>query len=38
MQGSLPLAHQEGPKVAGSPVHLHGAGIANGDEEAVGRL
>lgn len=37
-ESTSPLAHKERPKVAGSAVHLHGAGIANGDEEPVGRL
>lgn len=36
--GSLPLAYKEGPKVASPPIHLHGAGIADGDEEAISRL
>lgn len=35
---SFSLAHEEGPEVARPPVHLHGAGIADGDEEAVSRL
>lgn len=35
---SFSLAHEEGPKVAGPPVHLHGAGVADGDEEAVSGL
>lgn len=32
------LTHEEGSKVARPPVHLHGAGVAHGDEEAVRRL
>ena len=35
---SLTLAHQEGPEVARPAVHLHGAGVADRDEEAVSRL
>lgn len=38
IRGSLSLAHKEGTKVARPSIHLHGAGIAYGDEEAVGRL
>ena len=32
------LTHKEGPKVAGPAVHHHSADVANGDEQAVGRL
>lgn len=32
------LAHQEGAEVARPAVHLHAAGVADGDKEAVGGL
>lgn len=31
----MSLSHKKGPEIAGPPIHLHSAGIADADEEAV---